>query len=55
MIIMIQYYRVSGKISECLKGAEHGVHISRCVIIHNGEDNGVHEGNRVLRTVGGDA
>ena len=48
MIIMIQYYRVS----ECLERGEHGVHITRCVIIHNGEHNSVYEGNHVLRTRG---
>lgn len=49
MIIMIlQYYRVS----ECLERGEHGVHITRGVIIHNGEHNSVYEGNHVLRTRG---
>ena len=38
-----------------LKRAEHGAHVARRVVIHRGEYDGVHERNRVLGAVGGDA
>ena len=42
-------------ISDALKRSEHGVHVARSVIIHQGENNGVHKCNHVLGTVGGNA
>ena len=38
-----------------LKRAEHSAHVSRCVIIHQSEDDGVHKRNHVFGAVGRDA
>ncbi len=38
-----------------LKRAEHGAHVAGAVIIHYGENDGVHKSNHVLGAVGRDA
>jgi len=38
-----------------LKRAEQSAHVARRVVVHHRKHDGVHEGNHVLGTVGGDA
>ncbi len=38
-----------------LKRAEQSAHVARSVVVHQGEDDGVHERNHVLGAVGRDA